>query len=120
MGVRTNVVFGELGREHDLIWFFRHWDGYPDGPVARDLEQMARWIREGRIRADPQHASGWLLVLGMKNKPSSTLLEPAPVLPDSDFSRRAQAGRRKPVRRRLGAQLRLEGRGIRADERDSP
>ena len=65
MSTRCNIVFGD----HDqLIWFYRHSDGYPDGPVPEDLDWMQKKCEEGVFRCNASQTSGWLIIKGYQNQ----------------------------------------------------
>ena len=79
MSTRASVViFDNYSHEvRDLLFAYRHHDGYPnwtcpqefparivDGPIPDDLNLLASWIKQGRIRNNLFQMSGWLYVIG--------------------------------------------------------
>lgn len=73
MSTRCNIVVketynykNEKGKEItqcNKLFFYRHSDGYPEGTMPI-LTIFMRWLKEGKIRADVQQSTGWLILLG--------------------------------------------------------
>lgn len=60
MSTRANIVIKD---QYDELWFYRHSDGYPEGTMPT-LEKFLGWVKEGKIRNNPQQAAGWLIMIG--------------------------------------------------------
>lgn len=73
MSTRANVIIKEtysytnekkeLIEHESKLFFYRHSDGYPEGAMPT-LSIFMKWLKSGKIRADIQQASGWLILLG--------------------------------------------------------
>lgn len=61
MSTRCNVRI-EDGHD-DVLWFYRHSDGYPEGALPT-LKRFMSWRKAGLIRENVSQAAGWLIVLG--------------------------------------------------------
>jgi len=60
MSTRANIILKDGSNK---LYFYRHSDGYPKG-VMPTLNKFIEWLKSGKIRADIQQGSGWLIVLG--------------------------------------------------------
>jgi hypothetical protein len=60
MSTRANIVIKAHGEE---LWFYRHWDGYPEGTMP-SLRTFMEWLRDGRIRTSLGQSAGWLVIIG--------------------------------------------------------
>lgn len=69
MGTRCNIcVTDNTGNE---LWFYRHYDGYPQEVIPSLTPLMERLI-DGTVRTNVGQFSGWLIVLGHDQRiPSS-------------------------------------------------
>lgn len=73
MSTRCNIVIketfnyknenGKQISETTKLFFYRHSDGYPEGAMPV-LNIFMKWLKDGKIRADVQQGSGWLILLG--------------------------------------------------------
>ena len=70
MGTRCNIcVTDDTG---DELWFYRHYDGYPQEVIPSLTPLMERLI-DGTVRTNVSQFSGWLIVLGNQQRtPSSS------------------------------------------------
>jgi len=70
MGTRCNIrVINGTG---DELWFYRHYDGYPQ-EVIPSLTPLMERLREGTVRTSVGQFSGWIIVLGNQQRtPSSS------------------------------------------------
>lgn len=65
MSTRANIkVTDSYG---DVLWFYRHSDGYPKGTLPT-LKKFMQWVKEGKIRDNMCQASGWLIVIGREEQ----------------------------------------------------
>ena len=64
MSTRANIIIRDPRFDPDILYFYRHSDGYPDGPIPEHLDQLVEWLNEERIRDDVMQMSGWLIILG--------------------------------------------------------
>ena len=62
MSTRCNIKVVE-GK--DVLWFYRHSDGYPEGAMPV-LKEFLKHLKSGAIRDNLSQASGWLVYLGAK------------------------------------------------------
>jgi len=62
MSTRANVTVKD---RNDMLWFYRHSDGYPDGALPT-LSEFMRKVASGEIRDNVVQAAGWLIVIGHK------------------------------------------------------
>lgn len=61
MSTRANI---KLVDGEDVLWFYRHSDGYPEGAMPT-LEAFLNYIKRGVIRDNLSQSAGWLIYLGM-------------------------------------------------------
>ena len=66
MSTRANIAFGNK-RYKNIGWFYHHFDGYPDGPIPKDLEWLKDKIKKGKVRANAEQSMGWLIAKGCEN-----------------------------------------------------
>lgn len=62
MSTRCNI---KLVSGPDVLWFYRHSDGYPGGAMPL-LEEFMGHIKSGAIRNNMSQSAGWLIYLGAK------------------------------------------------------
>lgn len=62
MATRSNIL---LQDEHTQLWFYRHWDGYPEGAMPL-IAEFVRMVRDKKLRANPIQSGGMLILLGHK------------------------------------------------------
>ena len=63
MGTRCNI---RITDERDELWFYRHYDGYPD-MIIPDLAPLMEALQNGHVRDNVGQFSGWLIVIGNKD-----------------------------------------------------
>lgn len=73
MSTRANIVLsesytyrsekGKMITDTEKLFFYRHWDGYPEGTLPL-LNVFMNWLKSDVIRDNLSQASGWLIVLG--------------------------------------------------------
>ena len=63
MSTRANIKL--IDDSDDVLWFYRHSDGYPEGALPT-LTKLMNFVKEGKIRADVGQAGGWLIMFGAK------------------------------------------------------
>ena len=73
MSTRANIIIKETHSYNDekekkvtetnKLIFYRHSDGYPEGTMPT-LQIFLDWLKAGKIRADLQQSSGWLILIG--------------------------------------------------------
>ena len=69
MGTRCNIrVTDGTG---DELWFYRHYDGYPQEVIPSLTPLMERLI-DGTVRTNVGQFSGWLIVLGNQQRTPSS------------------------------------------------
>lgn len=69
MGTRCNIcVTDNTGNE---LWFYRHYDGYPQEVIPSLTPLMERLI-DGTVRTNVGQFSGWLIVLGHEQRTPSS------------------------------------------------
>lgn len=61
MSTRANVAM--MDKYGDLLWFYRHSDGYPEGALPT-LKKFMEWLAAGKIRSNTNQSAGWLVILG--------------------------------------------------------
>lgn len=61
MSTRANIVITD--NYGDELWFYRHWDGYPE-VTAESLNRFLAWVKDGKIRQNANQSAGWLVILG--------------------------------------------------------
>lgn len=60
MGTRCQMrIIGVHNQEH---WFYRHWDGYPDGAMPA-IRAFMKAVEEGRVRRNADQAGAWFLII---------------------------------------------------------
>lgn len=75
MSTRANIAI--KGDFDDVIYFYRHSDGYPEGTLPT-LKTFLKWRKEGKISENVEQSSGWLILLGNQEYGS-------PESPDDDW-----------------------------------
>ena len=60
MSTRAQIIIQD---EQDLLWFYRHSDGYPE-VCGESLKTFLRWLLDGKIRNNVGQSAGWLIVMG--------------------------------------------------------
>ncbi len=60
MSTRAQIIIQD---ERDLLWFYRHSDGYPE-VCGESLKIFLRWLLDGKIRNNVEQSAGWLIVMG--------------------------------------------------------
>lgn len=70
MSTRANIKILEIvdyggkdGESKEVLWFYRHCDGYPEGTLPT-LKKFMRWVIERKIRDNISQAAGWLVLIG--------------------------------------------------------
>lgn len=63
MSTRCNIVVKDSKGFREHLIFYRHCDGYPEG-VLPLLTKFMTWVKEGKLRNNPEQSAGWLIVLG--------------------------------------------------------
>lgn len=66
MSTRCQIILKEKGREDELR-FYKHEDGYPEG-VREDLNEFCDRVNKREIRNNIDQSSGWLVLIGARNK----------------------------------------------------
>ena len=61
MSTRANIIIKD---QYDLLYFYRHSDGYPEVTRDQSLCIFMNWLQKGLIRENVSQAAGWLIVLG--------------------------------------------------------
>jgi len=61
MGTRANILIRD--DSGDILWFYRHSDGYPEGTLPT-LEKFLDLVKSGKIRNNVNQACGWLVLIG--------------------------------------------------------
>jgi len=69
MSTRANIKL--INKSGDVLWFYRHFDGYPEGALPL-LEKFLNFIKEGKIRNNISQAGGWLIMFGAKEYEKDT------------------------------------------------
>lgn len=65
MSTRCMVAIkGELS-PYNIIHFYRHSDGYPEG-VAPSIKKYLEYVSRDLIRKNAEQSAGWLLIIGMQ------------------------------------------------------
>lgn len=64
MATRANIV---IKNGQDELWFYRHWDGDPDGALPT-LSKFMQWVAEGKIRDNVGQSAGWLILIGNREQ----------------------------------------------------
>ena len=62
MSTRCNI---KLVEGDEVLWFYRHSDGYPEVAMVL-LEEFMGHVKSGAIRSDLSQAGGWLIYFGAK------------------------------------------------------
>lgn len=69
MGTRCNICVAD--NTGDELWFYRHYDGYPQEVIPSLTPLMERLI-DGTVRTNVSQFSGWLIVLGHEQRTPSS------------------------------------------------
>lgn len=80
MSTRAHIT---VKKGYDSLLFYKHNDGYPEG-VMPILERFMDNVKKGNIRDNVEQSSGWLIIFGREEMPSSinnnwkaSLIEPS-------------------------------------------
>ena len=62
MSTRCNILLKDKSGAE--LWFYRHYDGYPDN-IMPDLKRFMGWVKNGHLRDNVNQAGGWIIAMGL-------------------------------------------------------